>query len=63
KLREKKIQAYTIAPGQEMIQFLSQQAQPGDIFVFMSNGDFLMMPIKLANALKQKREARGMHNE
>ncbi|MDQ7062849.1 MAG: UDP-N-acetylmuramate:L-alanyl-gamma-D-glutamyl-meso-diaminopimelate ligase [candidate division KSB1 bacterium] len=54
-LRDKAIPAESIAPGEPMLAYLSEHAESGDVFVFMSNGDFNSMPTKLWHVLNHKR--------
>ncbi len=53
-IRERGIQADSLPPGEEMLTFLLQNRQAGDVFVFMSNGNFAAMPDKLLDALNNK---------
>ncbi len=54
-LRGQGIPAESMAPGEPMLNYLSQHARPGDVFLFMSNGDFNSMPTKLWHVLNHKR--------
>ena len=53
-IRERGIQADSFPAGEEMLAFLLQNRQDGDVFVFMSNGDFAGMPDRLLDALNNK---------
>ena len=54
-LRGRGLEAHSLKPGDEMLEFTMHHAKPGDIFVFMSNGDFEKMPGKLAEALNDQK--------
>lgn len=55
-LQQRGKSATILPPGEEMLHYLLAEVRPGDVFVFMSNGDFGKMPVKFANALRNNHE-------
>lgn len=48
--------AWIVSPDDEMLRLLISRLEPGDIALFMSNGDFHQMPQKLSRNLEQTRK-------
>ncbi len=47
-------ETWILAPGDEMLGFLTQNLVPDDIILFMSNGDFQQMPAQLLSELTNR---------
>ena len=54
-IRKRGIQAQVLEPGEGMLRFLCENARAGDIFLFMSNGNFSDMPGQFWKELNHKR--------
>lgn len=51
-LQNKKIRSWVFPANSKMVSFLKRQLVPGDIVVFMSNGDFNQIPKQLVHEIK-----------
>jgi UDP-N-acetylmuramate: L-alanyl-gamma-D-glutamyl-meso-diaminopimelate ligase len=53
-LRKNNIENWILPPDSRMLEFLTEQLMPGDVVIFMSNGDFNQIPKQLVKELKRK---------
>lgn len=55
-LRNNNIQNWILPADSKMISFLTEKLVPGDVVIFMSNGDFNQIPSQLLNEIKISRK-------